>query len=65
VEAVRVTEEDEYFPPPRELREAFSTLDIAVALLSGADPLAARALGGPFSDDRSVGASDVLAELER
>ena len=63
VEHVRVTDEDEYFPPPRELREAFGALDLAVALLTGADPLAARSMGGPFTDDRSVGASDVLAEL--
>ena len=63
VERVRVTDEDEYFPPPRELREAFAALDVAVALLSGADPAAARDLGGPFTDDRAVGASDVLAAL--
>jgi 4-hydroxy-3-methylbut-2-enyl diphosphate reductase len=65
VEAVRVTEEDEYFPPPRELRELMPTLDAAVALLFGGDPDAARNEGGPFTDDRRIDASDVLAALTR
>ena len=63
VEPVRVTEEDEYFPPPRELRDAFGALDIITALLVGASPLRAREMGGPFSSDRHIGASDVLSEL--
>ena len=32
VEVVRVTDEDEYFPPPRELRELIPALDAAAAL---------------------------------
>jgi 4-hydroxy-3-methylbut-2-en-1-yl diphosphate reductase len=57
---VHVTEEDEYFPPPRELRELMSTLDVAVpALFGGAAP--APAVGGAFTDDRRVDASTVLA----
>ena len=47
VEVVEVTQEDEYFPPPRELR----TL------------LAEQGLGEALADDRSVSASEVLAAL--
>ncbi len=61
VERVRVTDEDEYFPPPRELRELMPALDAAAALVLGGDPT--RAARGPFADDRSLGASDVLASL--
>jgi 4-hydroxy-3-methylbut-2-enyl diphosphate reductase len=59
---VHVTEEDEYFPPPRELRELMSTLDVAVAaLFGGPAPEPATTPGGAFTDDRRVDASDVLA----
>jgi 4-hydroxy-3-methylbut-2-enyl diphosphate reductase len=63
VEHVRVTEESEYFPPPRELRELLPTLDALVALTLGGDPAAARTRGGPFAADRDVAASDALAAL--
>jgi 4-hydroxy-3-methylbut-2-enyl diphosphate reductase len=63
VEAVRVTDEDEYFPPPRELREMLPSLDALVATTLGGDPVRARALGGPFADDRTLDASRVLASL--
>jgi 4-hydroxy-3-methylbut-2-enyl diphosphate reductase len=58
IEEVRITEEDEYFPPPRNLRD----------LLSGIDSLATLALGGPVTDrpkvdERTVHAADVLAGL--
>ncbi len=58
VEEVRVTEEDEYFPPPREMRD----------LLAAVGSLGAFALGGTASsagltDDRNLSASDVLADL--
>jgi 4-hydroxy-3-methylbut-2-enyl diphosphate reductase len=58
VELVRVTEEDEYFPPPRNIREMQSAIGTAAATL----------LGGPVDvsgvfDDRSLAASDVLATL--
>jgi 4-hydroxy-3-methylbut-2-enyl diphosphate reductase len=58
VEEVRITDEDEYFPPPRELRD----------LLAGVDVLATFALGGsvpgrPALNDRRLEASDVLAML--
>jgi 4-hydroxy-3-methylbut-2-enyl diphosphate reductase len=56
---VHVTEEDEYFPPPRELRELMATLDrVAPVLLGGA---AGGVRAGAFTDDRRVDASDVLA----
>ncbi len=58
VEEVRITEEDEYFPPPRNLRD----------LLAGIDLLATFTLGGPVDgrptvNERSVHAADVLASL--
>jgi 4-hydroxy-3-methylbut-2-enyl diphosphate reductase len=65
VEPVFVTDEVEYFPPPREIRELLPALDTLAALLVGADPAASRTLGGPFRDDRSIDASDVLAGLSR
>jgi len=65
VQVVRVTDEDEYFPPPRELRELLPALDVVAALLTGGDPGAARRLGGPFDDDRGADASAVLADLGR
>jgi 4-hydroxy-3-methylbut-2-enyl diphosphate reductase len=65
VEPVYVTDEDEYFPPPRELRELVPALDGLAAVVLGGDPVAARRRGGPFSDDRGVDASRVLADLAR
>jgi 4-hydroxy-3-methylbut-2-enyl diphosphate reductase len=61
VEIITVTDEDEYFPPPRELRELLPRL---VALLMGA--LGASGTDGlprSLPDDRSVDASTVLATL--
>jgi 4-hydroxy-3-methylbut-2-enyl diphosphate reductase len=63
VEPVFVTDEDEYFPPPRELRELMPALDTAVALVFGGDPGAARELGGAFAADRDADASGALAAL--
>jgi 4-hydroxy-3-methylbut-2-enyl diphosphate reductase len=57
---VHVTEEDEYFPPPRELRELMSTLDFAAPALFGG-PVPDGTREGAFTDDRGVDASDVLA----
>src|SRR5204862_325701 len=42
VEPVYVTDEDEYFPPPRELRELVPALDGLAALMVGGDPVEAR-----------------------
>lgn len=58
VEETSVTSEDEYFPPPRNLRD----------LIAAVDAFATAALGGsrrdrPPADDRLVGASEVLASL--
>ncbi|MGQ0743106.1 MAG: 4-hydroxy-3-methylbut-2-enyl diphosphate reductase [Acidimicrobiales bacterium] len=65
VEEIRVTDEDEYFPPPRELRELLGVIDSALRLAVGApvpDPVR-RAKGFGPDDDRSSAASDVLARL--
>jgi 4-hydroxy-3-methylbut-2-enyl diphosphate reductase len=61
VEVVTVTEEDEYFPPPRELRELLGALDVAVRGTLGAPPAPPRSA----ADDRNVAASDVLDALAR
>ncbi len=58
VEEVTITDEDEYFPPPRNLRE----------LLAAFDTVATLGLGGSLPDrpdlgDRQIGASDVLVTL--
>ena len=58
VEEVHLTTEDEYFPPPRNLRD----------LLAGIDVLATLSLGGsvpdrPAVDERAIHAADVLASL--
>jgi len=63
VERIRVTDEDEYFPPPRELRELIPALDAAVALTLGGSPAGARNADGPFAADRTLDASHVLAAL--
>ena len=60
VEVVRVTQEDEYFPPPRKLRELQSAIEAAATAM----------LGGSLDDrrrmeDRRLGASEVLASLVR
>ncbi len=62
VELVNVTDEDEYFPPPRELRELLPTLVglLAAALGAPLEPDPGRA---SLPDDRSLDASTVLAHL--
>ncbi len=60
VEVVTVTEEDEYFPPPRNIRELQAVTGLAATVLLGGAPAAA-----PVFDDRAVAASDVLAVLAR
>ena len=60
---MRVTDEDEYFPPPRELRELVPALDALVALMLGGDPTVGSTRGGPFGDDRTADASHVLEAL--
>lgn len=58
VSEVRITEEDEYFPPPRELRELLNAIDAAAAVSLGAQRSAT-----PQSGDRQLGASEVLRLL--
>ncbi len=58
VEEVRVTEEDEYFPQPRELRDLLTGIDAVVSATLGAPPPPP-----PLADDRRLAASDVLAGL--
>jgi 4-hydroxy-3-methylbut-2-enyl diphosphate reductase len=58
VELVTVTDEDEYFPPPRNIRDLQAAIEVAAtSMLGGA------LLTRPAMDDRSLPASDVLAAL--
>jgi 4-hydroxy-3-methylbut-2-enyl diphosphate reductase len=57
VEEVAFTDEAEYFPPPRELRELLSAID-AVASFALAAPATS-----PATADRNLAASQVLAGL--
>jgi 4-hydroxy-3-methylbut-2-enyl diphosphate reductase len=58
VEEVNVTDEDEYFPPPRNIRELQVAVETAVTVLLGGS------LGGQATmDDRSLEASTVLTAL--
>ena len=58
VELLRVTDEDEYFPPPRNLRELVAAVARFAGLGLGAEPT-----GSPLSGDRDVPASEALAAL--
>jgi len=58
VREVRITDEDEYFPPPRNLRDLQSAIETAITVMLGGS-LDSR----PRVDDRSMAASDVLASL--
>jgi 4-hydroxy-3-methylbut-2-enyl diphosphate reductase len=58
VEEVRVTDEDEYFPPPRNIRELQSAIEVAATVMVGGSLTDHAAV-----DDRAVAASDVLAAL--
>jgi len=58
VEEIRITDEDEYFPPPRTLRDLLGAIDVLGAL----------GLGGPVDhrppvNDRMLPASSVLRDL--
>ncbi len=58
VDEIHVTSEDEYFPPPRNLRELLGAVDAAASV----------AFGGPHAgrvtlDDRNIDASYVLESL--
>lgn len=58
VEEVFVTDEDEYFPPPRNIRDLQAAIDLAITAMSGAAVLAT-----PTMDDRALAASTVLEAL--
>ncbi len=58
VEEITITEEDEYFPPPRNLREMLSSVDV-IATFGLGGSVEAR----PPLDDRIIGAADVLASI--
>jgi 4-hydroxy-3-methylbut-2-en-1-yl diphosphate reductase len=57
-EEIRVTDEDEYFPPPRNLRDLLAAIDVVGTVVLGGDP----GLQPPVND-RALGASEVLAGL--
>ena len=58
VEEVRITDEEEYFPPPRSLRELLTAVDVV-----GTFSLGGSVADRPVVNDRLVAASDVLAAL--
>ena len=60
IELVHVTDEDEYFPPPRNIRDLQSSIEMASTVLLGGT-----LLDRPVMDDRALGASDVLASLSK
>jgi 4-hydroxy-3-methylbut-2-en-1-yl diphosphate reductase len=59
IELVRVTDEDEYFPPPRNIRDLQAGIGVAAAAMLGAEIATAA-----VTDDRTIAASDVLAALQ-
>jgi 4-hydroxy-3-methylbut-2-en-1-yl diphosphate reductase len=60
IELVRVTDEDEYFPLPPQLRRFLAVLQ---ALVEGAFAVRTPGTGGPVDSDRDWGASDALELL--
>jgi 4-hydroxy-3-methylbut-2-en-1-yl diphosphate reductase len=58
VEVLNVTDEDEYFPPPRNIRELQAAIGAAAATMLGGDAAASATF-----DDHRLAASDVLAAL--
>ena len=58
VEVIRITDEDEYFPPPRNIRELQSSIELASTMLLGGS-----LLNQPVMEDRNLPASEVLAAL--
>ena len=55
---MQVTEEDEYFPPPRNIRELQAAIGAAAAAMLGGSVAESATL-----NDREFAASDVLAAL--
>jgi 4-hydroxy-3-methylbut-2-enyl diphosphate reductase len=71
VEEVTVTDEDEYFPLPRELRELLRAVSTAAAVAgcapSGAGGSSGQTTAGPdgMADGRHLVASEILDALAR
>ena len=66
VESSAVTVEEEYFPPPPELRELLRGLEAALGLLNRVpEPtgVAADPAGRVLADDRNTAAADVLRQI--
>ena len=60
VEVVRVTTEDEYFPPPPELRELLRAVAAALVVVNGSGSTGQTE---PVAGDREVSAADILELL--
>ncbi len=60
IEEVSVTDEDEYFPPPRNIRDLQSSIDAAITAMLGASIMST-----PRMDDRSLAAGTVLEALSQ
>ena len=58
ITVVRITDEDEYFPPPRNIRELQGAIELASTTLLGGSLLTR-----PVMEDRNLPASEVLAAL--
>ncbi len=58
VEEIFVTDEDEYFPPPRNIRDLQSAIVVAVTAMCGGSVMST-----PRMDDRALAASTVLEAL--
>lgn len=58
VEEITITNEDEYFPPPRELRDLLDCIDLTATVTLGGSTS-----GRLHHADREIAASDVLAAL--
>jgi 4-hydroxy-3-methylbut-2-enyl diphosphate reductase len=58
VEEVAITDEDEYFPPPRNLRDLISAVDLFATFAAGGS-----VPDRPVVNDRRVEASEVLTAL--
>lgn len=59
VEEIMITEEEEYFPPPRSMRDLLAAIDLLGALGLGANPV-----NRTPTNDRKLSASRVLADLK-
>ncbi len=60
VDEIRITDEDEYFPPPRALRDLTSAINAAATFGLGG-PI----ITGPDPDDRHLRASQVLVAFDQ